>query len=169
MIALFFLTLVNANAQKLTFADLTSTFKQPSIKQLEVFLKEKGFDRFRRDVFLNGKDTTLTYRTIDRSKPAYFYFKTYKSNKSKSVYNYQVKYVIFDLDDFKAFGELLLYEKYKKLEDKPLSFENDKYLVELEVVKVTSLARAYNITITNKQLAPIIAEIEFEKLLNKAN
>lgn len=168
LIFLFF-NLTYANAQKLTFEDLTSTFKQPSIEKLEVFLQEKGFEFFRKDIFLDGKDTTRTYRPIDRSKFGIFHYRTYKSSKSNKIYNYQITYVVFHLDDFKTFGELLLNEKYKKVEGKPLSFENDKYLVDLEVVKVTNLARAYNVIVTNKQLGPVIAEIEFDKLLNKVN
>ncbi len=166
IILLFAIT--SANAQKLTFAELTSTFTQPSIEKLEAFLENKGFDYFRRDVTSGGNDTSRTYRPIDRSKYAFFDFKTYKSDKTKRVYNYRVKYVVFNIDDFKSFGELLLTEKYKKVEGKALSFENDKYLVDLEVVKPSALARAYAITITNKQLGAALAEIEFDKLLRKA-
>ncbi|RZK54793.1 MAG: hypothetical protein EOO87_09510 [Pedobacter sp.] len=158
----------SVNAQKLTFAEITGTFSQTSIKNLEVFLENKGFEYFRKDMRFGGNDTTHTYRPIDRSKHAFFDFKTYKSSKTKLIYNYQIRYVVFNVDDFKTFGELLLNEKYKKVEGKPLSFENENYRVDLEVIKTTELARAYSVTITNKKLGVALAEIEFDKLLHTA-
>jgi len=157
----------SANAQKLSFNDLTTTFEL-SGEKLDAYMKSKNYI-FRSEEISGKKETTRNYWEVSPLPKRFLYFDTYTLSGRK--HNYRLRYSTQEQDEFKQIEALLVSQKYKKEKIKDdhykggiVTYRGRDYHVELKVIRV-GLFDSYMVTIFNDKLGVIMLDIIGDQLL----